>query len=576
LKWNDFLAAYQGGNTMRVTFAAFALATTCLSTAFAGDLKAFTKIDAVTVYPQGAEVTRIAAVHLAKGDTTLLLDDLPGEVDAQSLRVEGAGGEGIEIGSVDSKMISTGIDDEAARAGIEKEIEALQDERSALDQAMADAEQQKKLLLVLADRQLTPNPNPEKPTSIDAAQIGSLVDLVAAKLEGVSKAIHQSQLRQRGIDKQILVLQTKLNEVAPQRTAKLQVAVSLFAAAETDGTFTVKYRVANAGWAPFYDARLTGMEREKTPNIELVRRAEVMQNTGEGWNDVALTLSTARTLGATNAPDIMEDEIQVYAPLAERMKGEADGAARKQSLSSPAAPAISDEIGQLAVDKPKIDIAKQRQAVIELAGFQALYNVQGRVSVDNSGTSKKVRISTDMFDGKLEAIAVPKLDAQAYLMASFTAKGDAPMLPGTVNLYRDGVYMGQGTLPLLNAGDEAKLGFGADDLVKVERKEVKRRIGEEGIISSSNIDERLWDISVKNLHKQVMPVRILDQMPFTARDDVMIQMAAQTTPPAEKDYLKRRGVMAWTFDLAPAGAQQITFGYKVTWPKDMQIGMAGD
>jgi uncharacterized protein (TIGR02231 family) len=557
---------------MRLTLAAFVLATTCLSTAFAGDLKALTKIDAVTVYPQGAEVTRVTTVRLAKGDTTLLLDDLPGEVDAQSLRVEGAGGAGIEIGSVDSKVISTDADNQAARAQIEKEIEALQDERSALDQVMSDAEQQKKLLLVLADRQLTPTPNPEKPTLIDATQIGSLVDLVAVKLEGISKTIHQSQLRQRDIDKQVETLQNKLNEVAPVQTVKLQVAVSLFAPAESDGIFKVKYRVANAGWAPFYDARLSGMDSSTTPEIEIVRRAEVMQNTGENWADVALTLSTARTLGATNAPDMMEDEIQVYAPLAERMKGEADGEARKESQPA-AAPAMSGEVGQLAMDKPKNDIAKQRQAIVELAGFQALYGIQGRVSVDNSGTSKKVRISTDTFGGELEAIAAPKLDSQAYLMASFTAKSDAPMLPGTVNLYRDGVYMGQGSLPLLNAGDEAKLGFGTDDLVKVERKEVKRHQGEEGIISSSNVDDRLWNISVKNLHKQIMAIRVLDQMPFTGRDDVQIQMAAQTTPPAEKDYLKRRGVMAWTFDMAPAGEQQIKFGYKVTWPKDMQIGM---
>jgi uncharacterized protein (TIGR02231 family) len=553
---------------MRLTLSAFVLATTCLSTAFAGDLKALTKIDAVTVYPQGAEVTRVATVHLAKGDTTLLLDDLPGETDAQSLRVEGAGGAGIEIGSVDSKVITSGHDNEAVRAQIEKEIEGLQDERSALDQVMSDAEQQKKLLLALADRQLTPNPNPEKPTMIDATQIGSLVDLVAAKLDGVSKTTHQAQLRQRAIDKQVEALQNKLNEVAPAQTAKLQVAVNLFAPVESDGTFKVRYRVANAGWAPFYDAKLSA----ETRAIEIVRRAEVMQNTGETWSDVALTLSTARTLGATNAPDMAEDELQVYAPLADQMdEKRRKDSGRAEGMLLEGEPNVS---AAAPLAKPKeFDAVQQRQAVIELAGFQALYGIQGRVSVDNSGTSKKLRISTDRFDGKLEAVAAPKLDAQAYLMATFTAKSDAPMLPGAVNLYRDGVYMGQGALPLLNAGDEAKLGFGADDLVKVERKELKRRTGEEGIITSANVDERLWDITVKNLHKDKMPVRILDQMPFSARDNVTIAMAAQTTPPAEKDYLKRRGVMAWTFDIEPGSEQQIKFGYKVTWPKDMQIGM---
>ena len=46
-----------------------------------------------------------------------------------------------------------------------------------------------------------------------------------------------------------------------------------------------------------------------------------------------------------------------------------------------------------------------------MAGFQALYGIQGRVSVDNSGTSKKVRIATDGYDATLNALVVPKLDA---------------------------------------------------------------------------------------------------------------------------------------------------------------------
>ena len=69
-------------------------------------------------------------------------------------------------------------------------------------------------------------------------------------------------------------------------------------------------------------------------------------------------------------------------------------------------------------------------------------------------------------------------------------------------LYRDGVFMGQGSLPMLSPGEEAKLGFGADDLIKVKRIEVKRRTGEEGLISTSNIDERAFDITVKNLHER--------------------------------------------------------------------------
>ena len=133
---------------MRLRFATLILFTTCLSPAFAADLNAVSHVDAVTVYPSGAEVTRVTEAHLTAGDTTLILGDLPGELDAQSIRVEGSGGEGIEIGSVDSKLtyLSTEAQD-AERQRLEKQVETLQDERQALDQTLSDADYQKRLLL---------------------------------------------------------------------------------------------------------------------------------------------------------------------------------------------------------------------------------------------------------------------------------------------------------------------------------------------------------------------------------------------------------------------------------------------
>ncbi len=559
---------------MRLSLATLVLVTTSLSTAFAADLKTGSHVDAVTVYPSGAEVTRVAEVHLVAGETTLILEDLPGELDAQSIRVEGAGGDGLEIGSVDSKLVyvSTAATD-AERLQLEKQIEMLGDERQGLDQTLSDADYQKRLLLSLADKQLTPSTNPEKPNSIDAAQLGGLLDLVSVKLGVISKTIHEAQIRQREIDKLVNEIQNKLANVAPTQVSKMQVAVHLTAPAETDGAFKVKYRVGNAGWAPFYDARLTTPEKDQKSKIELVRRAEVMQSTGESWENVALTLSTARPLGATSAPDLWEQEIQIYQPLQERMKSEIDAAGRADE-GMPATAAAPKEVGQLLnkLEDKKKDVI-QKQAVIETAGFQALYGIQGRVSVDNSGTSKKVRIATDNYDGALNAVVVPKVDANAYLTASFTIKGEAPMLPGTVNLYRDGVFMGQGALPLLSPDEEAKLGFGADDLIKVKRAEVKRKKSEEGIISTSNVEERAWDIEVKNLHDVTIPVTVLDQLPFSANENVIIEAMAQMTPPTEKDFNKRRGVMAWRFDLEPKAENTLKFGYKVTWPQNMQVGM---
>ena len=70
---------------------AAALMTETVTTAHAADVPATSRIDAVTVYPTGAEITRTARVRLEAGDHAVLLADLPEQTIANSIRVKEIG-----------------------------------------------------------------------------------------------------------------------------------------------------------------------------------------------------------------------------------------------------------------------------------------------------------------------------------------------------------------------------------------------------------------------------------------------------------------------------------------------------
>ena len=554
---------------MRLKLAFVCLVTTSITPALAADIAALSRVDAVTVFPSGAEVTRAAEASIAAGEHTLVFENLPGDLMPETLRVEGVAGGDVEIGSVDARMVllpSTTADDR--RKALESEIQKLADERTRLDQVIADAEYQKGLMQNLAANAFSPPSKEDAAKPFGAAELGQLLDLVAIKLDAFSRRILEAQVRQREIDQSITDLNTAMAALAPQEQARMTVSVHLSAPAAAKGTFRLKYRIANAGWQPIYDARLASPDKTTAAKIELVRRAAVVQSTAESWDNVALTLSTARPVGATAAPDIQPQQLDGYDP--ERAMGymrESD------ALQSPA-PA-TQIAGNALEDAPKEQVrkVKQLEAEVAVAGFQALYAIPGRVSVDNTGTAKNVRIDTTAIEATLSARAVPKLDPTAYLTATFTLPGETPLLPGTAMLYRDGVFMGQGYLPMLSPGEEAKLGFGADDLIKVKRVEVRRQTGEEGIISTSNVDERAYDITVRNLHDFVIPVTILDQMPFSVREEIKVTELPGMTAPTAKDFERKRGVRAWTFDLEPDAEKVLKHGYKVTWPEGFQVGM---
>jgi uncharacterized protein (TIGR02231 family) len=208
---------------------------------------------------------------------------------------------------------------------------------------------------------------------------------------------------------------------------------------------------------------------------------------------------------------------------------------------------------------------------MDLAGFQARFDVPGRVDVPGGGAAKKLRLGTARLDARLEVRATPLIDPTAYLTAGFAPQGAAALLPGPVSLYRDGVYVGDGTLPPVNPGETHELGFGALDQVQVKRIEVASSKGRHGLIKSENTDERHYRIKVVNRHTRALPVRILERVPVPRHDRIRVETLADTSPFDQNNVDDRRGVVAFRADLAAGGETTFDLHYRIGWPKDERI-----
>ena len=52
---------------------------------------------------------------------------------------------------------------------------------------------------------------------------------------------------------------------------------------------------------------------------------------------------------------------------------------------------------------------------------------------------------------------------------------------------------------------------------------------------------------------------------------IVIEQLPTTTAPTEKIVNDRRGVMGWTFDLAPNASKDILLAYRMKWPADREV-----
>jgi len=549
--------------TLLTNLFASLLASTILTPALSAQLNADSKIDAVTVFPQGAEITRIAQINVKSGEHTLLLNDLPGDVDPLSIRVSTTGNGSLEIRGIDSNSVhvSSRENMEAQRKTIELEIETLNDQLTALEQDLKTLSYQRRLIQESAIRPI-PVSRQNEDMQASVPDLGNLFDLVAERLKALDGETLAVKISIRKTREAIDNLHLDLDQLAPKQDTKLNVSVDFASQIDAVTEFQVTYRVQNAGWQPFYDARLTIGEKGNTPNIELIRRAEIIQATTESWNNVALTLSTTRSTGATSVPQLMPTEFHPprFQPLHKSSRYNSDAV-----LNELAGTTAKTE-DSLQAPAPERDLDAQL-ATPFTAGFKAAYKIAGRYTVDNKGAAKKVRIADERLPASLSVHAAPTLDLNAYLTASFTPVGANPLLPGRVMLFRDNVYMGQGHLPLIASGEEHALGFGVDDRVKITRSEAKRKTGESGILTTERVEENSWVTRVKNLHDRDMNIRIYDRMPYAVNENIEVTLMKNTTRPNERDVEGKRGIYGWEYDLQPGTEKTIRFGYRITHPQ---------
>lgn len=565
---------------MRTPVAAFAVLFAGSGIAMADKVPAPSRIDAVTVFPAGAEVTRIARVTIPKGLHQLVFDNLPAEAVAGSIRVEGKSTAALEIGSVDTRRMFLSEKEaakvEAERKLIEADIEKLEDERKLLDARLAAAETQKTLVGNLAN---LPN-RPPLPTGTPAGgeDWGTILALMDASLKDIARNRGEAELQIRKLDRKLEELRNRLAALAPEQEERTEVTVSVKTEQPLEADMTVRYQVVSASWAPSYDARLATGSKTKAPLLEMVRRATITQRSGEAWDDVTMQLATTRPSAGTSAPELGTMSVDYMpeprpvaaapAPMARSMKPMADAMSEGENRYAAAAPATAALEAAVPVQ------AKRRLAQVEVAPFQATYTVAGRAGVAATGEPKSLDLATDRFEPSLVARTVPKRDAKAYLYAKIEVPRGSPVLPGTVALFRDGTFVGNGHLPLLAGGEKHELGFGADDLVRVRHSVSEEKRGESGLISSSKTDERNFKLSVKNMHERAVDVSVLDQVPVSKNDEIKVEMIGRLSP-SRRDVDDKRGVLAWDTKLEADEEKVIEFGYRVVWPAAKSVAYSG-
>ncbi|MBL9061326.1 DUF4139 domain-containing protein [Tabrizicola sp.] len=540
---------------MRALIAAL-LASTALP-ACADTIAATSKITAVTVYPDGAKLTReVRFTAPDAGGHELLVTDLPYDSDPGLIRL--APSEGLTVGAFalradrlppredplteDQKTAKAAV--EAAQSAADQAALALEAVTAKIEAAEAQVRFLSSFTGALPDG-ATPDTIKSMATMIGTETLTARQAALAAKAElpPVRIALTEAQ--------DALVKAQAAYDALP--TADMDytaLSVAVTAAAAGEQTVTVTQYVGNASWQPVYDLNLTRTDGDA---LTLNRAVLVTQYTGEDWDGVALTLSSSRP-SEQAAPSQLWPELRSVGPeepdLDLARKSEAVGGALYEEAPA-AAPAVT--VAGMAYE-----------------GDTVVYNYPEPVTVATGAENLRLALDSLSFSPVVKAVAVPRLDKTAFVMASFTNASAEPLLPGQAMLFREGVLVGSTWLDVIAPGVETDVGFGAIETLTVKREMPKRAGGETGVFTSANQQSESAVITVENTGDQSWPVRVLDQVPYSEQDDLEIEVSASPEP-TETDVEGQRGILSWEFDLAAGGKETIALEQTLTWPEGLVL-----
>ncbi|HEY5689882.1 MAG TPA: mucoidy inhibitor MuiA family protein [Cyclobacteriaceae bacterium] len=507
------------------------------------------KITDVTVFLNKAQVTREMTTRLEAGKMELVLSGLTSQLDPSSIQVSGNGN--LTILGISHRQ------NYLTEFNVPPKLKTLKDSLSGYQKQLG-LEQSHKEILNKEEQMLLSNQKIGGANqNLTVAELKAMADFFRSRLgEIVSSRMKQDE-KLKVITEHIQRLQKQINsenELYSRNTSEIVISVSANNA--TSATFEINYIVYNANWSPIYDLRAINT---KGP-IQLNYKANVLQRTGEDWNNVKLTLSTANPNQSGLMPQLAPWYLDFYNPIVyknDRGRGAAARSAMPAAMSEKMEMEVADEAPALSLS----DYVSTVQTSLNTE-----FKIALPYTVTSSAKPTTVDISKHEIKSDYDYSVVPKLDNDAFLIAKATGWEAYNLLPGEANIFFEGTYVGKTFIDPNSIKDTLSVSLGRDKRIVVKREELKD-LTSKRLIGSNQREEHSWQITVRNSKSEPITITVEDQLPVTRNSQIEVS-------PIDNGGAKFNAVtgkLTWQLTIQPNESKKVIYRYEIKYPKDKQI-----
>jgi len=555
---------------------------------------AASSIKEVVVYQSGAMVTREVIVPEGTGLCEVIVPQLPPQTQAGSLYTEGS--EGIRV-------LSTRYRTRATREDTREEVRKLQNQLKDLTHAQAklqaDAMAVQQNLQMLTKLESFTAVSTEKSTDKGTLIAENSIAMTRFIMEQRAEKMAMQVALQKQTDdnkEQIEFIRRQISELSAGSSRTEHEAVILVdKSASAPGKITLNYLVSAASWRPHYKFRAGASEKDPV-TVEYL--AAIHQHTGEDWNNVELTLSTAQPMLNAAPPTLTALEVTLSGspnPMvvnpgpafrdidAQRRNLRQQTLELNNSMQYGQAgkvlneAAAAEQTWQLLVSKKEQDRNQKQFEAGFLEGQSVTFRLKKSLTLPSRTDEQTLEITRLAFTPQYYYKAVPVLTKHVYRLANMVNTSEFVLLPGEATMCIGQDYVGRARLPLVAVGEQFTAGFGVDPQLQVQRVMVDR---EEDVQGGNKVLKFNFRILVSSYKNEPVKMEVWDRLPHAEGKAIGITLV-RNSPELSTDplYLREErpeNLLRWDVVVKPGMINDkslpITYEFKIEMERNMHIG----
>jgi len=529
------------------------------------------KVTAVTVYSDRAQITRRATTDVTTESKVFAFNGLPGWVDDASVRVSASAGRIVDV-RVDRSFLAKSEDPahrkaEAHHKKLTRQMAALNDEIAVLDAQSRQIEAIKAFSAekIREDTYIG---------DISVKSYGDVLDFIGDSLRETARARREVQRKLEDLAPELAASELTLADMASlEQLEQTTVLVTLQSSRPVSSTLELTYMMPGATWEPAHELRASTSDSEA---VEVLSFAVVTQTSGEDWSEAELSFSTQSATEAMRIPEldalvlgdthtttrILESKESSFTRAQQAFEGQNQLWNKVHHVRSGSSTDKFEQVYQSNLEYLQVVQSKTVQIFDSLGdrGTTAHFKALAAPTVRGDGHPVRMRIGGSTLKSHHEIVAVPEQSLNAARTLELLNSSGQSLLPGKVSLYQDGTFLGVTELDFIADGEDFSVFLSVADHIKLSRRlDRKQSALSRG---KRNKMQVRFIIAVENLSSEPTTFELADRIPVSENKDITVDKV-KVTDGVKPD---RQGLLHWNVTLGPKERREFQVSYQVEYP----------